>query len=230
MHPTRRLYRAALLGVSLLAALLPCSSLVHASSTTAPYRWRLFASTHPAPLFYHADGVGVGRGGNIVIADSGDHRIEEFTPAGKLIASWGTDTPGPLYLQGPRAIAADAAGNVYLADNGVVKLSSAGTFLTRWTGGVLSYPRGLAVDRQGNLYVLSLHPAPDGPLFDRITITQLSAAGARLASFVYRYPEPIDDAALAAAIATTPTGNLLLSIEGQRHCHSCDGTYYLLRT
>lgn len=224
----RSLLAAALIG-SLLAAVLPTSNLAHAASTAATHQWRLFASIHPAPLFYQADGIAVGRDGSVFIADSGDHRVVRFSPTGTLIASWGTDTPGPLYLQDPRAIASDAAGNVYLADNGVVKLSASGTYLARWTGGVLSYPRGLAVDGHGHLYVLSLHPVPNEPMFDRITITKLSSTGTRLATFVYQYPEPVDDAALAVAIATTPTGNLLLSIKGQRHCHSCDGTYYLLR-
>ena len=229
MHLIRRSVLAAVLG-SLLAGLLPTSGHVHAASAAAHYRWRIFASTHPSPLFYHADGVAIGSGGSVFIADGGDHRVERFSPTGRQTASWGTDTSGPLYLQDPRAIAVDAIGNIFLADFGVVELSTSGRFLARWTGGVLSYPRGLATDRQRNIYVLSLHPVPNEPLFDRITITKLAPTGARLTTFVYRYPEPIVDAALAAAIATTPTCNLLLSIKGQRHCHACDGTYYLLRT
>jgi sugar lactone lactonase YvrE len=193
------------------------------------YTWRQFANTHPTPLFYEAAGIAAGGSGNIFIADSGNHRVVKFAPTGTLAASWGNDTGGPLYFAGPRAIALDRAGSVYVADNGVVKLSSSGKFLARWTGGVVSYPRGLAIDAHGNVYVLSLHPLANEPGFDRITITLLSAAGKRLGSVVYRYTQT-GESALAAAIATTPGNNLLLSIKAQRFCRSCDGTYYVLRT
>jgi DNA-binding beta-propeller fold protein YncE len=96
---------------------------------------------------------------------------------------------------------------------------------------VLTYPRGLAVDRSGNLYVLSLHPAPGTSLFDRVTITRLSPSGKVLASYVSSYPDPVMDAVVGAAIAASPGGNVLLSIHGRKGCpHSCDGTYYVLRS
>jgi sugar lactone lactonase YvrE len=181
------------------------------------------------PLFYQAAGIAAGTGGELWVADSGNHRVEEFSPTGTLAASWGTDNPGPLQFAGPRAIAVDQQGTVYVADNGVMKLSSSGKLLARWSGGVVSYPRGLAVDGAGDVYVLSMHPASGASGFDRITITRLSSSGKRLATYVYNYQTP-GDSAQAAAIATTPEGNLVLSIHGLRFCHSCDGTYYLLWT
>lgn len=221
-------YRLVMIVLALLGALLPSAAIRAAPG--AAYSWRLFVNTHPAPLFYQADDVAAGSSGNIFIADSGDHRVEKLSPSGSLLASWGSDAPGPLRLDGPRAVAVDAGGNVYLADNGVIKLSYTGRFLARWTGGVLSYPRGLTVDRQGNVYILSLHPVPFSPAFDRITITRLSPGGKRLGTIVYTYSYPPADAALGAALAAAPNGNLLLSLKAQRHCHACDGTYYLLRT
>jgi tripartite motif-containing protein 71 len=215
---------------ALLAAFLPSPVGAEVARGGPGYTWRLFVNSHAAPLFYQATGIAVGSSGNLFIADSGNHRIEKFSPSGSLLASWGADRPGPYQFDGPRAVAVDADGNIYLADNGVIKLSFTGQVLSRRTGGVLSYPRGLAVDRSRNLYVLSLHPVPFSPLFDRITITKLARNGKVLGSFVYAYPQPVGDAALGAAIATTPNGNLLLSIMAQRHCHACDGTYYLLRT
>jgi len=195
-----------------------------------PAAWNTVVDSPGSPLFYQAGGIAVGGSGNIFIADEGDHRVLKLAPSGSRLATWGTDRPGPLRFDGPRSIAVDSAGNIYLADNGVVKLRSDGRFLSRWTGGVLSYPRGLAVDASRNVYVLSLHPVPYGPLFDRITITKLAPSGQKLVSWVYSYPQPAGDAALGAAIATTSQGNLLLSIAAQRFCHSCDGTYHLLRT
>jgi sugar lactone lactonase YvrE len=216
--------------IVLLSALLPVLAHANGASPGNRYAWHLFTTSQPKPLFYEAAGIAIGGAGNIFIADSGDHRVEKFAPSGSLRASWGTDQPGNLRFKGPRAITVDRSGNMYLADNGVVKLSSIGRFLRRWTGGVLSYPRGLTTDRQGNVYVLSMHPAPDTPLFDRITITKITPTGKAVRTSVYSYPQPLADAALSAAITTTPAGNLVLSLRAQRHCHSCNGTYYVLRT
>jgi sugar lactone lactonase YvrE len=216
--------------IALLAQAVPSPASARVAGGGAGYTWRFFVDTHPAPLFYQASGIAVGSSGNVFVADIGNHGVEKFSPSGLLLANWGTDLPGLLRFEGPRAVAVDADGNVYLADNGVVKLSFRGRFLARWTGDTLSYPRGLAVDRQRNVYVLALHPVRYAPTFDRITITRLAPTGKVLGRFVYSYPQPAGDAALDAAISTTPEGNLLLSIEGQRFCHSCNGTYYLLRT
>jgi sugar lactone lactonase YvrE len=228
MHHVSRL-------LALLVALGTLCLPTHAAAggpptSSAQYVWRTYFTTHSTPLFYQGAGVAAGSTAGLFIADAGDHRIKKFSSAGRLLSSWGTDTPGGLFLSGPRAIAVDGQGNVYVADNGLLKLSPAGKLQARWTGGALTYPRGLAADRNGNIYVLSLHPAPSTSLFDRVTITRLSPSGRVLGSFVYTYSDPIMDAVAAVAIATTPGGNLLMSIRGQHGCpHSCDGTYYLLR-
>jgi len=64
-------------------------------------------------------------------------------------------------LLGPRGVAADAFGNVYVADTGnnrIQKFDSSGTYLTPWgslgTGeGQLNSPQGLAVDSSGYVYI-----------------------------------------------------------------------------
>lgn len=192
------------------------------------YSWRVIASNHPAPLFYAASGTAVGSSGNVFVADQGDHRVEKFSPQGSLLASWGTDAPGPLHFDGPQAVAVDRDGNIYVADSGVVKLSFTGQVLARWSSGVLGSPRGLAVDISRNVYVLALHPVPHSSSFDRITITKLSRSGRVLMTVVYTYPQQFG--ALGAALAVTPNRTVVLSLKLQRYCHSCNGTYYLLRS
>jgi sugar lactone lactonase YvrE len=77
------------------------------------------------------------RSGNVVIADTGNDRITELTPAGTMVwqvGSEGTGAPcgahptGPPQFQQPRDVGVDSAGNVYVADNGngrVLKLNAA---------------------------------------------------------------------------------------------------------
>ncbi len=198
-------------------------------STIGPgYSWRIVTTNHSAPLFYASAGIAVGSSGNVFVADQGAHRIRKFSPQGSLLASWGTDSPGPLHFEGPQAIAVDPDGNIYVADAGVVKLSFTGQVLARWSGGVLGFPRGLAVDIARNVYVLSLHPIPHSSGFDRVTITKLSRSGKVLMTLVYTYSQLFG--ALGAAIAVAPNNSVVLSLKLQQHCHSCDGTYYLLRT
>ena len=70
-----------------------------------------------------ADGVAADRAGNIYIADYGNHRIRKVTTDGRITTVAGTGTPGGL------------------GDGGLA------------TNAQLWYPRGLAIDQQGNLYV-----------------------------------------------------------------------------
>lgn len=213
--------------VALVVVAVPCSLTARAMTIRPAYTWRTVTVSPPAPLFYDAAGIASGSSGNLFVADRGDHRIEKFSPTGVPLASWGTDTPGPLRFDGPRAIAVDTDGNVYVADNGVVKLSATGQFLARWGGPGLAGAQGLAVDVARNVYVLSTRSIPHSSSFDRITITELSHTGIRLRTMVYGFDRPFG--ALGTAMTVAPNRNLLLSLALQRHCHDCNGTYYVLR-
>ncbi len=87
-------------------------------------------------------------------------KVEKFSPTGVFVASFGQgQAQGTLF--GPRAIAVDKAGNVYLSDTGncrILKYGPNGDFLTQWgkrgSGpGQFIEPFGLAFDKQGFLYV-----------------------------------------------------------------------------
>lgn len=194
------------------------------ASAPASY-WRVFASSHPEPLFYQASAVAVGGSGNVFIADMGDHRVKKFSPAGKLLASWGTDTPGPAHFAGPSAVAVDSWGTIYVADGGIVKLSPLGRPVARWGGGALQDTVGIAVDRQRRVDVVSLHRVRFSTLADVMTVTQLAPSGKVLSTRSFPYRQTAEGV-LEAAIATNPAGDVLVSVAAQRHCHDCDGTYY----
>ena len=111
------------------------------------------------------EGVAVDAAGNVYIADTLDHAVRKVTPDGVINTLAGTGNPGysgdggpanRARLSAPRAVAVDAAGNVYVADTGnnqVRRIDPLGTITTVDTGNALSDPRGVAVDRAGNVYI-----------------------------------------------------------------------------
>jgi len=221
-------HKFAVLGLTIVACLTPAFARAQ-SAVLGPPVWKVFSSTHPTPLFYAASGLAVGRGGSVFIADAGNHRVDKYTPSGALLSVWGTDTAGPLYFEGPRSIAVDPSGSMYVADRGVVKLTSFGRFVRRFSGGALDAASGLTA-AGWDIFAISLHAVPSSPLYDRLTLTHLSPSGKVSTVRVFSYPDPPADALLSAAIGTTGSGDLVLSIAGQKHCHSCDGRYYQVWT
>jgi hypothetical protein len=91
-----------------------------------------------------------------------------YGPDGVLRAKWGAGGGdgsaggGSAGFLHPAALAADAAGDVYVADTGnerIVKLSSAGAVLDEWGSqgsgdGHFQSPNGVALDAAGAVYVL----------------------------------------------------------------------------
>jgi hypothetical protein len=124
--------------------------------------------------------VALDAGGNLYIADNGNHVVRKVTAATGIIgtvagdgtAGYKGDT-GPATsaeLQGLGGLAVDASGNLYLSDsldNVIRKVSAAGTITTivgngktgyggdngAATSAELSSPTGIAVDASGNLYI-----------------------------------------------------------------------------
>jgi tripartite motif-containing protein 71 len=102
------------------------------------------------------------------VADTGHNRVLVYGSEGTLRARWGAAEGNGAAGSGvgefsrPAAVAADAAGTVYVADTGndrVVELNADGTVLRMWgsrgTGeGRFRGPNGLALDGAGRVYVL----------------------------------------------------------------------------
>lgn len=130
------------------------------------------------PLHSPAAAVADGRG-NLYVADTEADRVLMVDAEGRISTAAGNGSAGdccdggaaPLaQLHGPHALAADAAGNLYIADtlnhrvrkvdpDGVIR-TIAGTGERGYSGdggpGVaarLSEPRGLAIDGDGHLYI-----------------------------------------------------------------------------
>ncbi len=131
------------------------------------------------------NGVAVDASGNLFIADTYNNRIREVVKAtGNIITIAGTGSIGFSGDGGPAtaaklnyafAVAVDASGNVYFADQGnnrvreIVKatgtiITVAGTGSASYNGdnipatsAMLNQPNGVAVDAAGNVYIADWH-------------------------------------------------------------------------
>jgi NHL repeat len=94
--------------------------------------------------------------GNVYVADSGNARVQKFSPGGSFIAAFGQGR-----LSFPTSVATDSLGKVYVGDAGnnvVVKFDSDGNFVSTIDGsgapqGSFQSLAGIAVDQAGNLWV-----------------------------------------------------------------------------
>ncbi len=100
-------------------------------------------------------GVAVDPAGDIWVADTGHDRIAEFSPSGRLVATFGQN------LDQPEGIATDAAGHVWVTDTGhdrVVEFSPSGRMMAVFGAagsgrGQLDQPVALAVTPFGDVWV-----------------------------------------------------------------------------
>ncbi|MBK7818362.1 MAG: hypothetical protein IPJ60_13105 [Sphingobacteriaceae bacterium] len=126
----------------------------------------------------HPTGVAADIFGNTYISDQFNHCIRKINSSGIITTIAGTGTAGYsgdgglstlAQIYNPFGVAADIAGNVYIADNvnhRIRKINTSGIITTiagngspgfsgdggQATSAQLSYPKGVTVDSQGNVY------------------------------------------------------------------------------
>jgi serine/threonine protein kinase, bacterial len=137
--------------------------------------------TGTAATFFGPDGIALDASGNLFVSDNTNNSIRKVTPAG-VVTTFAGGTQGSAdgtgtaaQFRGPRGIAIDGSGNLYVADtynNRIRKITSAGVATTLaggatgagngayadGTGSAASFnsPAGVAVDGSGNVYVADL--------------------------------------------------------------------------
>lgn len=113
-------------------------------------------------------GIAIAKDGTVYVADTWNHRIQKFDKDGNFLAQWGTFgdvqtayDQNLTELYGPRAVAIDSDGNIWVSDTGnerMIKFSPNGEPLASFGGtggdvGQFLEPVGLAIDKDGNFYV-----------------------------------------------------------------------------
>jgi sugar lactone lactonase YvrE len=142
-----------------------------------------FAPLRPDAQGTGPGGVAVDAAGNVYVADTWNHRIQKFDAGGKFLLQWGSfvDLSDPnganaananTGFYGPRGVAIGPDGNVYVTDTGnkrVLIFDKDGAYQREISSGMsptrkapdypftqpgeLNEPIGIAVDRDGNVYV-----------------------------------------------------------------------------
>jgi len=112
-------------------------------------------------------GVAYDSNGNLYIADTGNNRIRmvnaqgtitTFAGSGQITSTGNTNIAGEAALSGPRDVAVDPSGNLYINDHDhglirkVTPLGIISTVASSCAGNQLADVNGVAVDQQGRVY------------------------------------------------------------------------------
>lgn len=93
-------------------------------------------------------GVAIDPAGNVIVADTSNHRIQKFDPAGNFLRAWGKD----VVSSGPGNSAGGGFEICVPANGDACTIGATTTAL----GGEMSTPSQVASDPAGNLYVADL--------------------------------------------------------------------------
>jgi uncharacterized protein (TIGR03663 family) len=190
-------------------------------------------------------GVALDAQGFIYVADTWNARVAKFDPAGTFVTAWGigsedfgngrraTPTDGtlagnaaqPLGFFGPRGIALDADGRVYIADTGnkrIVVTDSEGNFLFQFgefgaAPGQFSEPTSVAVD--GNTIYVADTWNGRVQVFLRDEEGQINSTPIATWRVVGWLPQTYDDPAITAR-----NGQVAVSIPGRNTIWLTDST------
>jgi streptogramin lyase len=113
-----------------------------------------FISGDPTDPTDVAGRIAVGRTGMVYVSDSGNSRVQVFTPQGRFIRQFGSygSGKGQFFLPGPLVI--DGSGNVYVADDQsltLAKFSPAGEVIWQIGGSASSDPDLAGHQRPGSM-------------------------------------------------------------------------------
>ncbi len=196
-------------------------------------------STVAGPPLHAPTGLAVDSGGNLYIAEQDANRIIKVAPDGTVSTVVGNGTAGfsgegdlatSAELNGPRGVAVDAQGDIFIADtlnNRIREVTAGGTVLTVAGNGTVSdsgdggpaanaqfnQPIGMVFDAEGNLFVADSGNSEVREISPSGTVT--AVAGNGIAGFSGDNGPAVDaELNLPTSVAVDSTGNLLIADSG----------------
>jgi DNA-binding beta-propeller fold protein YncE len=173
-------------------------------------------------------GVALDGGGNIYVVDGGNARVQKFDPRGTLLGAVGSAGVEPGQFNVASDIAIDGAGAVYVADTWNHRIQKFAPDLTPAGGwgvatndlmnpapGAMWGPRGIAIDKDGNILV-----ADTGTH----RIRRHAADGAHLGDFGRRGKEP-GEFEEPTGIAVGPDGAVYVADAGNARIQKFDAAF-----
>ncbi len=194
--------------------------------------------TGAAARFYNPAGTAVDAAGNVYVADTINDTIRMVSPSGVVTTLagvagvYGKDdgTGTAARFNYPFAVATDASGNVYVADNGnteIRKIAPGGvvTTLAGMSGSTgttdgagssarFNSPSGVAVDSTGNIYVADTNNYTIRKVASDGTVTTL--AGSAGTSGVFDGTGTLALFSLPIGVATDSSGNVFVADTGNQ--------------
>jgi sugar lactone lactonase YvrE len=195
--------------------------------------------------FYEPRGMAVDDDDNLYVADTWNARVVKLDAEGEWITSWGTGTEdmgdgrvatmtgadeegnqaNPLGFFGPRSLAIDDEGRIYIADTGnrrIVVTDDTGEFLYQWgqagsAPGSFNEPTTVEISESGILYVADSWNG-------RVQVFQQGEDGRYGPTPVHSWPVNgwQADTYLDPSLTTGPDGLVYVSVPSQQHVLAAD--------
>jgi DNA-binding beta-propeller fold protein YncE len=182
---------------------------------------------HTLPPFHFPTDAAVSRDGMIYVSDGyGNARVHVFSPAGRLLFSWGEPGNGPGQFRTVHDVCIDQQGRVCVADreNSRIQIfSTEGEFLQEWRD--VWRPNMMATDAEGHAYVTELGPTFTGATQQRASLSRITVRDDRgqiLSEWGAADPEGADLYFAPHGIAIDSRGNVYVGEVAATFSHGMD--------